>query len=98
MVRHARDPRGSSRDDLDLPDVGGLVDRRDYVEPAKPSKRDSIGIRKRSEPQIKKQISLFITLDEWKALRAEATARNTPMTELFREALAPLFERIRAAG
>ena len=49
-------------------------------------------------PEIRKQISIFVPLSDWKALRAEAARRNTPMTELCRRWLRPHFDRIGTSG
>ncbi len=37
-----------------------------------------------SDRELRKQISLFVPLSHWKAIRAEAARRNIPMTELCR--------------
>ena len=39
--------------------------------------------------EFRKQISLFLPLSEWKAVRREAARRRIPMTELCREWLKP---------
>lgn len=36
------------------------------------------------QAEIRKQISIFITLTDWKAIRQEAARRRIPMTELCR--------------
>ncbi len=37
-----------------------------------------------SNHELRKQISLFVPLSHWKAIRQEAARRNIPMTELCR--------------
>jgi hypothetical protein len=44
--------------------------------------------------EIRKQISIFVPLSDWKALRAEAARRRTPMTELCRQWLRPHFDSL----
>lgn len=44
--------------------------------------------------EIRKQISIFVALEDWKALRAEAARRRTPMTELCRRWLKPHLDRL----
>jgi hypothetical protein len=39
--------------------------------------------------ELRKQISLFVPLSEWKAIRREAARRKMPITELCREWLRP---------
>ncbi len=39
--------------------------------------------------ELRKQISIFLPLSEWRALRAEAARRRVPITELCRQWLAP---------
>lgn len=38
-----------------------------------------------STAELRKQISIFVSLDDWKAIRSEAARRRIPMTELCRE-------------
>jgi len=39
--------------------------------------------------ELRKQISLFVPLSHWKAIRREAARRNIPMTELCRQWMRP---------
>ena len=39
--------------------------------------------------QLRKQISIFLPLPEWRALRSEAAREGVPITELCRRWLAP---------
>lgn len=39
--------------------------------------------------EIKKQISIFVPLSDWRALRAEAARQGLPMTELCRRWMQP---------
>jgi hypothetical protein len=39
--------------------------------------------------ELRKQISLFVPLSEWKAIREEAARRKMPITELCRQWLHP---------
>jgi hypothetical protein len=45
--------------------------------------------------EIRKQISLFMPLSEWKAIRQEAARRRIPMTELCRRWMKPRLEDLR---
>lgn len=45
--------------------------------------------------RIRKQISLFVPLDDWKALRQEAARRRIPMTELCRRWMRPRLDNLR---
>lgn len=42
-----------------------------------------------SHQELRKQISLFVPLSHWKAIRHEAARRNIPMTELCRQWMKP---------
>lgn len=46
-------------------------------------------------PELKKQISVFVPLSDWKAVRFEAARRRVPMTELCRAWMEPQLRRIR---
>lgn len=39
--------------------------------------------------ELRKQISLFVPLSEWKAIRQEAARKRIPMTELCRRWMKP---------
>lgn len=45
--------------------------------------------------ELRKQISIFITLSDWKALRAEAFKERVPMTELCRRWMRDEFAALR---
>ncbi len=45
--------------------------------------------------EIRKQVSIFMPLSDWKALRWEAARLKIPMTELCRRWMEPEFQRIR---
>ncbi|MBW3543760.1 MAG: hypothetical protein KY476_26225 [Planctomycetes bacterium] len=44
--------------------------------------------------EIRKQISIFISLSDWKAIRAEAARQKIPMTELCRRWMRPEMSRL----
>ena len=44
--------------------------------------------------EFRKQISLFLPLPEWKAVRQEAARRGIPMTDLCRQWLKPRLEKL----
>ncbi len=44
--------------------------------------------------EFRKQISLFLPLPEWKAVRQEAARRGIPMTDLCRQWLKPSLEKL----
>ncbi|MEX1094751.1 MAG: hypothetical protein WED34_01815 [Planctomycetales bacterium] len=45
--------------------------------------------------ELKKQISVFVPLSDWKAIRFEAARRRIPITELCRKWMEPELRRIR---
>jgi len=45
-------------------------------------------------PEIRKQISIFVLLSDWKAIRDEAARQRIPMTELCRRWMRPDLERL----
>jgi|GEM_PF-1717487 len=45
--------------------------------------------------EFRKQISLFVPLSEWKAIRQEAARRQIPMTELCRRWMRPGLDDLR---
>lgn len=47
-----------------------------------------------SEPEIRKQISMFMPLSWWKAIRDEAAKRRCSMTELTREWIGPHIKKL----
>ncbi len=49
-------------------------------------------------PELRKQISIFIPVSDWRAIRLEAAQRKIPMTELCRRWLAPELARLRDSG
>lgn len=44
--------------------------------------------------EIRKQISIFVPLSDWKAIRYEAARQKIPMTELCRRWMHPDLERL----
>jgi hypothetical protein len=46
-------------------------------------------------PEIRKQISIFLPLSDWRRLRAEAIRQRRPMTELCRRWMEPGLEQLR---
>lgn len=46
---------------------------------------------------IRKQISIFLPVADWRALRDEAARKRVPITELCRGWLAPEIESLRAS-
>lgn len=46
-------------------------------------------------PELRKQISIFIPVSDWRAIRHEAARRKIPMTELCRRWIAPELARLR---
>lgn len=49
-----------------------------------------------SRTEIRKQISIFVPLSDWKAIRGEAARQRIPMTELCRRWMKPGLDRLRA--
>ncbi len=47
------------------------------------------------DPQVRKQISLFLPAGDWRALRDEAARQRLPLAELCRRWLAPDLDRLR---
>ena len=45
--------------------------------------------------ELRKQISLFVKLSDWKAIRLEAARRRIPMTELCRQWMKHDLERLK---
>lgn len=45
--------------------------------------------------ELRKQISMFVPLSDWRMLRAEAARQKIPMTELFRRWMGPGMEELR---
>ncbi|MCH7979673.1 MAG: hypothetical protein IH935_11955 [Acidobacteria bacterium] len=45
--------------------------------------------------ELRKQISIFVSLSDWKVMRYEAACRNIPMTELCRRWMKPELMRLR---
>jgi hypothetical protein len=44
--------------------------------------------------EIRKQISVFLPLTDWRAIRDEAIRRDIPMTELCRQWMRPHVQRL----
>ena len=49
----------------------------------------------RADVKFRKQISIFIPLEDWKALRLAAAQQRLPMTELCRRWMEPGLEALR---
>ncbi|MGC1276025.1 MAG: hypothetical protein WBC44_20160 [Planctomycetaceae bacterium] len=47
------------------------------------------------DPQVRKQISIYLSNADWRALRDEAVHRRVPLTALCRDWLRPGLERLR---
>ncbi len=45
--------------------------------------------------EIRKQISIFVPITDWKAIRLEAARRGIPMTELCRQWMHPSIDDLR---
>ena len=45
--------------------------------------------------EVRKQISMFVSLSDWKAIRIEAARRGIPMTELCRQWMSADLNRLR---
>ncbi|MCA9075389.1 MAG: hypothetical protein KDA93_10170 [Planctomycetaceae bacterium] len=46
-------------------------------------------------PEIRKQISIFVPISDWKAIRQEAARKRIPMTELCRQWMHPSLTKLR---
>ena len=51
--------------------------------------------RRYRDPQVRKQISIFLPAPEWRALQDEAARRRLPVTELCRRWIRPGLDRLR---
>lgn len=49
----------------------------------------------RPRPELRKQVSLFLPLSDWKALRQEAARQQVSMMELCQRWIRPEMERLR---
>ncbi|MBL4885485.1 MAG: hypothetical protein JKY95_13235 [Planctomycetaceae bacterium] len=49
----------------------------------------------KSPQEFRKQISIFVPLSDWKAIRFEAARKRIPMTELCRRWMNPEMSRLR---
>lgn len=45
-------------------------------------------------PELRKQISIFVPLSDWKVVRDEAARQRIPMTELCRRWMKPELDRL----
>lgn len=94
MVKTTRAAVAPPVGDSELPDVSGLRSPAGPREPRRP----------RSQPariptgQIRKQISIFVAMDDWQRLRRHAARRSVPLTGLVFELLEPLLARLRRDG
>jgi hypothetical protein len=48
-------------------------------------------------PQVRKQVSMFLTAADWRALRDEAARQGVSLAELCRRSLAPALLAIRSS-
>lgn len=61
-----------------------------------PAAANTTAVRKaRSQVEIRKQISIFIPISDWRRIRQEAATRRIPITELCRQWMNPHFEQLR---
>jgi len=51
--------------------------------------------RRYRDPQIRKQVSIFLPASDWQALRDEAVRQRRPVTELCRRWIRPELDRLR---
>jgi hypothetical protein len=51
--------------------------------------------RRYRDPQIRKQVSVFLPAPEWRALRDEAARQRLPLTELCRRSIRTSMDRLR---
>ena len=51
--------------------------------------------RRYRNPQVRKQVSIFLPAPEWRALQDEAARRRLPVTELCRSWIRPGLDRLR---
>ncbi len=52
----------------------------------------------RHRPELRKQISIFVPLSDWKAIRHEAARKRIPMTELCRRWMKPEINQLKDEG
>jgi hypothetical protein len=81
----------------------GAKDDHDEAFRILPSRRSSVAafFRPRAgvamtQAELRKQISIFITLSDWKAIRQEAARRQIPMTELCRQWMSRDMQKLRS--
>jgi hypothetical protein len=48
--------------------------------------------------ELRKQISIFVPVSDWRAIRLEAARRRIPITELCRQWMRPHVVQLRRAG
>lgn len=92
MVRFAKDPFpsrgpavGSDLDDLPLDDLA-------------PRAIDRHRAFRRRRTELRKQISLFLSVTDWRLLRQAAAQKRIPITRLLQEAIEPLLRPLREAA
>ena len=95
MVKHLHSAIDPPAPDSDLPDVSGLSAERSPRAPRRAADRDFA--RRLSGGEVRKQISLFLGLSDWRRLRAHAAQRHQPLTQVVHEQLAPLLGQLRAS-
>ena len=48
--------------------------------------------------ELRKQISIFVPISDWRAIRLEAARRRIPITELCRQWMRPHIAQLRKTG
>lgn len=51
--------------------------------------------RRYRDPQVRRQVSIFLPVSDWRALRDEAVRQRQPVTELCRRWIRPELDRLR---
>lgn len=96
MVRRAALPDGMGETDGDseepLPPVPSTVRRRRTKGVGRAVKRPQ------STTEIRKQLSLFVTLAEYQLVREHAARQGKPMTDVVREWISPHLAQLRRAA
>jgi len=62
---------------------------------AVPTTINLIAGREMQKTEMRKQISIFVPLSDWRAIRDEAARQHVPITELCRRWMRPGIDRIR---
>ena len=69
--------------------------REEIHEGTLPQSCSSLEVTGMKTVELRKQISIFIPLSDWRAIREEAARQRIPMTELCRRWMNPDLERLR---